>query len=193
MRIGLDIDDTICNTHFVLMKYAYKYNKENDNKKLLKYNTNDFSKIFGWNKDEVNSFFKTYYLEALKEIEPKYNVKEVLNNLRTKGHEIIFITIRNDNECGGHNEANRITKEWLEKYEIPYDKLHVGIFDKKAFCKENHIDVFIDDSEKNCISVSELGIKTFIAMNSFNLEFSSEKVTNIYSMRDFYNEILKLQ
>ena len=193
MRIGLDIDDTICNTHFVLMKYAYKYNKENDNKKLLKYNTNDFSKIFGWNKDEVNSFFNTYYLEALKEIKPKYNVKEVLNNLRTKGHEIIFITIRDDNECGGQNEANRITKQWLEKYEIPYDELHVGIFDKKAFCKENHIDIFIDDSEKNCISVSELGTKTFIAMNSFNLEFSSEKITNIYSMDDFYNEILKLQ
>lgn len=192
MRIGLDIDDTICNTNFVLMKYAYKYNKENGNKVLLKYNTNDFSKVFGWNNDEVNSFFRKYYLKALKEIEPKFNVKEVLSNLKDKGHEIIFITIRNDNECAGVNEAYRITSEWLNKYEIPYDKLHVGISDKKNFCKINSIDVFMDDSEKNCKAVSELGIKTFIAMNSFNLDFKDDNIDNVYNMNDFYEKILKL-
>ncbi len=101
MRIGLDIDDTISNTHFVLMKYAYLYNKEHGNKPLLQYNTNDFSKVFGWNDEEVNAFFRTYYLDALKELEPKYHAKEVLTALRNQGHEIVFITIRNDRECGG--------------------------------------------------------------------------------------------
>ena len=36
MRIGLDIDDTICYTNKVLMKYADIYNKEHGNRKLLK-------------------------------------------------------------------------------------------------------------------------------------------------------------
>ena len=193
MRIGLDIDDTICNTNFILMKYAYKYNNENGNKELLKYNTNDFSKVLGWNNDEVNSFFRKYYLEALNEIEPKFNVKEVLSSLRDNRHEIIFITIRNDNECGGKNEAYRITEEWLKKFEIPYDELHVGISDKKDFCRKNNIDVFMDDSEKNCIAVSQLGIKTFIAINAFNQNFKDDSITNIYSMNEFYQEIQKLQ
>ena len=94
-------------------------------KKLLKYNTNDFSEVFGWNSDNVNSFFKKYYLNALKEIEPKFNVKEMLTNLRKEGHKIIFITIRNDKECAEKNEAYRITSEWLNKYEIPYDELQL--------------------------------------------------------------------
>ncbi len=192
MKIGLDIDDTICNTNFILMKYAYRFNNENTKKELLKYNTNDFSEVFGWNNDDVNSFFKKYYLKALEEIEPKFNVKEVLTNLRKQGHKIIFITIRNDKECAGENEAYRITSEWLNKYEIPYDELHVGISDKKDFCKTNNIDVFIDDSEKNCRAVSELGIKTFIAMNSFNLDFKDDNIDNVYSMSEFYNKILKL-
>ena len=34
MRVGLDIDDTISNTNFVLMKYAFRYNEEHGNKKL---------------------------------------------------------------------------------------------------------------------------------------------------------------
>ena len=138
-------------------------------------------------------FHLKYYLEALNEIEPKFNVKEVLSSLRDNRHEIIFITIRNDNECGGKNEAYRITEEWLEKFEIPYDELHVGISDKKDFCRKNNIDVFMDDSEKNCIAVSQLGIKTFIAINAFNQNFKDDSITNIYSMNEFYQEIQKLQ
>ncbi|MBQ7667880.1 MAG: hypothetical protein IJS47_00945 [Clostridia bacterium] len=193
MRIGLDIDDTISNTHFILMKYAYKYNAENGNDELLKYNTNDFTKIFGWDDEKVYNFFRTYYLDALKEIEPKFGVKETLTKLKKDGHEIIFITIRDDNECGGEGEAYRLTYEWLKKYEIPYDELNVAISNKKDFCSKNNIDIFMDDSEKTCKAVSELGIKTFIAMNPYNLEFKDDNIINIYSMNEFYNEVLNIQ
>ena len=193
MRIGLDIDDTISNTHFILMKYALKYNSEHGNRPLRKYNTNDFSEVFGWSPEEVNNFFRTYYLDALKEIEPKFNVKEVLSKLREEGHQIVFITVRNDRECAGENEARRITLEWLEKYGIPFDELHVDIHDKKAFCQEHDIDVFMDDSVRTVSQVKTLGIETCIAMNSFNLDFKDDEITNIYSMQEFYNRIHEIK
>ncbi len=193
MRIGIDIDDTISSTHFVLMKYAYKYNLEYGNKPLLKYNTNDFSQVFGWNPEEVNSYFRTYYLTALQEIEPKYGAREALTMLRKMGHEIVFITIRNDRECNGENEARRLTEEWLKKYGIPYDELHVDIHDKKEFCREHGIDVFMDDSVKNVLAVNELGIKTFIAMNVFNLDFENEQISKIYNLEQFVREIIRLE
>ena len=173
-RIGLDIDDTISNTHFVLMKYAIKYNNEHGNRSMLKYNTNNFGEVFGWSDEEVYAFFRTYYLDALKEIEPKFNVKEVLTKLKEEGYEIIFITVRNDRECAGVGEARRITLEWFEKYEIPFDELHVDIQDKKSFCEEHNIDIFMDDSIRTVSKVKELGIDTFIAMNDFNLDFNDE-------------------
>ena len=191
-RIGLDIDDTICNTNFVLMKYAFKYNKEHDNKPLLKYNTNNFGEVFGWSNEEVNDFFRTYYLDALKEIEPKFRVKEVLSKLREEGYEIVFITVRNDRECAGEGETKRITLEWFEKYGIPFDELHVDIQDKKSFCEEHDIDIFMDDSVKTVTKVKGIGMDTFIAMNDFNLDFSDDEITNVYSMDDFYNKIHKL-
>ena len=189
MRIGLDIDDTISNTHFILMKYALKYNKENGNKKLIKYNTNDFSEVFGWDSETVYKFFRTYYLTALKEIEPKFNVKEVLAKLRELGHQIVFITVRNDRECAGDGEAYRLTKEWLQKYEIQYDELHVDVQNKVDFCKNNNIDVFMDDSIKTVLAMKETGIKTLIAMNSFNLDFQDDIITNIYNMNDLLTQI----
>ena len=192
-RIGLDIDDTICNTNFVLMKYAIKFNKEHGNKPMLKYNTNNFGEVFGWSDEEVYTFFRTYYLDALNEIEPKFGVKEVLTKLREEDYEIVFITVRNDRECAGEGEARRITLEWFEKYGIPFDELHIDIHDKKAFCLENNIDIFMDDSVSTVSKVKELGIDTFIAMNDFNLEFVDDEITNVYSMEDFYNIVHELE
>ena len=192
-RIGLDIDDTISNTHFVLMKYAIKYNNEHANRSMLKYNTNNFGEVFGWSDEEVYAFFRTYYLDALKEIEPKFNVKEVLTKLKEEGYEIIFITVRNDRECAGVGEARRITLEWLKKNEIPFDELHVDIQDKKSFCEEHNIDIFMDDSIRTVSKVKETGIDTFIAMNDFNLDFNDEVITNIYSMNDIYDKVHALE
>ena len=192
-RIGLDIDDTICNTNFVLMKYAIEFNKEHGNKPMLKYNTNNFGEVYGWSDEEVYTFFRTYYLDALREIEPKFGVKEVLAKLREEGYEIVFITVRNDRECAGVGEARRITLEWFKKYGIPFDELHVDIYDKKTFCEENNIDIFMDDSVRTVSKVKETGIDTFIAMNDFNLDFVDDKITNIYSMEDFYNKVHALE
>lgn len=192
-RIGLDIDDTICNTNFVLMKYALKFNKGHGNRPLIKYNTNNFGEVFGWNDEEVYTFFRTYYLDALKEIEPKFNTKEVLSKLREEGYEIVFITVRNDRECAGVGEARRITLGWFSKYGIPFDELHVDIQDKKSFCEDNNIDIFMDDSIGTVSKVKETGISTFIAMNDFNLDFNDEEITNVYSMDDFYNKVHELE
>ena len=193
MRIGLDIDDTICNTNEVLMKYAHKYNAEHGNKPLLNSNTNNFGEVFGWNSDEVNDFFRTYYLDALKEIEPKDKTKEVLNKLKEEGHKLIFITVRNDRECGGEGEARRITTEWFKEYNIPYDEINFDIYDKATFCIEHSIDIFMDDSVKTVQTVSKLGINTFIAMNNFNLDFKNENITNIYNLNEFYEKIHEIK
>ena len=193
MRIGLDIDDTISKTNEVLMKYAFKYNEEHGNKPLLKKDTNNFGEVFGWNDDEVYTFFRTYYLDALKELEPKDNVKEVLTKLREEGNEIIFITVRNDRECGGEGEAYRITTEWLDKYEIPYDELNLDIHDKKTFCEENGIDIFMDDSVRTISAVKELGITTCLAVNNFNIDYKDDKVINVYDLDDFYNRVHEIE
>ena len=175
------------------MKYAFKYNKGHGNKPLLKYNTNNFGEVFGWSAEEVNDFFRTYYLDALKEIEPKFNTKEVLDKLRNEGDKIIFITVRNDRECAGLGEAHRITLDWFSKYEIPYDELHVDIQDKKSFCEEHYIDIFMDDSVSTVTKVKDTGIDTFIAMNDFNLDFNNDDTINVYSMDDFYNKVHELE
>ena len=61
-----------------------------------------------------------------------------------------------------------LCKRYLSKYNIKYDKLIVDAHDKGSICKRENIDVFIDDSIKNCVSVGEYGIRVFIYDNTYN-------------------------
>ena len=70
---------------------------------------------------------------------------------------------------------------------------NVDILDKKSFCEEHNIDIFIDDSVRTVTNVKDTGIDTFIAMNDFNLDFTDDNITNVYSMNDFYNKVHELE
>lgn len=187
MKIGMDIDDTICNTHAVLIKYAQKYSKENFGRNIVKYNSNNFSEVLGCNYDEMGKFYRKYYTTALKEIIPFYGTKEILTKLKEEGHQVHFITVRNDRECDG--SAYDITRKWLIKYQIPYDSLNVNINDKKTFCKDNNIDIFIDDSVSTCEKVFELGIRVYLSNAAFNIEYNNDKIIRVENMPDFLNKI----
>ena len=47
----------------------------------------------------------------------------------------------------------------------------------------------MDDSVRNVRSVSSYGIKTFIAINDFNLDFQDDLIENVYNMNEFYKKV----
>ncbi len=51
---------------------------------------------------------------------------------------------------------------WLKKNNIYYDKLIVNVRKKGEICKQEKIDLFIDDNISNCLDVTKYGIKTII-------------------------------
>ncbi|MCI8392321.1 MAG: hypothetical protein HFJ23_00125, partial [Clostridia bacterium] len=82
------------------------------------------------------------------------NAKETISKLRKAGHEVYIVTAR-DSEF--HDNPYKLSKEWLDKNNIEYDKLIVNARDKAKICKDEKIDVFIDDKTSNCIDVSNIG------------------------------------
>lgn len=162
MRLGIDIDDTIINTWEYLMPiFKEKFNIPLD--KLKK-----SSPYYGAIKDTIPL---EEYLEMIKENEHlmkeiplKENVKEILTKLKLEGNSIIFITARGN--C--YSDPYLITKEYLDKYSIPYDKIIVNALDKGIVCQEEKIDLFIDDNIRNCIDVSQNGIEVLMMEANFN-------------------------
>ena len=163
MRIGIDIDDTITDSWNYLMPiFSKKFNIPLDKIREL-------PPYYGAIKDIVSleEFYQLMreYENLMQEVPLKKDVKEILTMLKEKGHTIIFITARSDN---GYSEPYLNTKKYLDNNSIPYDKIIVNAKEKGLICKEEYIDLFIDDNLKNCIDVSRQGIEVLMMSAHFN-------------------------
>lgn len=197
MRLGIDIDDTISNTYQTVIKYAEDFTRNYCHREYASIEeragnikTHQYiQEIFEWNAEEEKIFFKEYYRKFIAEVKPKEDVQRVLQKLYRQ-HEIILITARwEDEKQGGIEEA---TKKWLENYQIPYHKMFLNR-PKLEVCKENHIDVFIDDSYMNCKSVQEGGIKTYMMNCIANQNIKDYEIERVYNWNEIYEKLKKYE
>ena len=196
MNIGIDIDDTIANTYEILFNYAQNYTIEDlkrsgkidRNKKL--YTHMYCTALHNWTEEEEKDFFDKYYETILNEVKPKKYSIEVINKLKEENNNIYIITARFDSDKFNVEET---TKSWLEKYGIKYDELFLNIDNKAKMAKENDLDIFIDDSFKNCKELLDIGIKTYIFDTRINESLEYEKLERVYSWPHLYQEIEKIK
>lgn len=197
MVIGIDIDDTTVVTVESMVKYGDKYDTEVLNREAKKDNLGRIkdryymNALYGWTEEEKFAFFDMYYKNVLEECYPLSNASEIINKLKQEGNEIIFITARltNIKNC----ETENITKETFRKYNIPYDKLIMNVDDKLKFCKENGVEVFIEDSYETCKSLQENGIKAYLMTTKMNRNIVDEKIERVSSWNEVYEKITNLK
>jgi uncharacterized HAD superfamily protein len=181
MRIGIDIDDTITNTYEDILKEVSSYYKIDYNNLIS--NKVNYDMLYNSLKD-YDVFCKKYYEKIIENVSLKENVVEVLERLNKK-YEIIFITARNKNE---YNDPYLITKKYLDKNKIPYDGIYTEVINKGKFCYENNIDIFIDDSIKNCNDTLNYKINTIIFDNIYNKNCNIKRLYNWLEIEKYIEE-----
>lgn len=145
--------------------------------------------LYGWSNEEDKKFWDLYYEKIMESVKPKDDAIEIINKL-SKENNIIIITARWDRESG---IISRITKNWLEKYGVNYNKLFLGHQDKRDIVKENNIELFIDDSFKTCKQISEIGVRTFIMNSRINKEMKDDKLERVFSWKEIANKIKEVK
>lgn len=193
MIIGIDIDDTLTDIRDEVgaeaLKYAKSLNKEIDEKKVVwdkNNNGSSFKERYNLNYDELLYFFGNIQEKITKKAKPREDVVEVLKNLRKDGHKIYIVTAR-DSEF--HNDPYELSKTWLDKNNIEYDKLIVDARDKAKACKEQNVDLFIDDKLSNCQGVSNEGITTIRITNYTD---PHQNIINKKNWKEIYEYIKQL-
>ena len=84
-----------------------------------------------------------------------------------------------------------MTKEWLEKYEIYYDKLILtDKYKKGPICKENSIDIMIEDTIKNCEDIEQNGVKCLLMNTRYNGE--EKRFERVKNWKEIYFKISNL-
>ena len=195
MRIGIDIDDTITNIKSeltqALFEYAKSIGKDISNINEIREDAaNDgkcYQELFNFSYDELKFFLKNIQEKITNKAVPREAAVYIINKLKAEGNEIVIITARDDEF---HDDPYNESKKWLEKYNINYDKLIVNARTKDNVCKENSIDIFIDDKLNHCLEVSKSGINVIrISDNDDNIE----NIKTFSNWLDIYNYIKSLE
>lgn len=191
MNLGIDIDDTIANTYDVLFKYVQEYtmddivtDREKTNRDMIvqMYRTN----FRNGDKKQDKEFFNRYYEKTVLKVKPKIDVVENIKKLKEEGNQIYLITARFPSN---KFDIEELTKDWLKKYDIQYDKLILNSENKVITAKEYCIDIFVDDNIKNCTEMAKVGIKTYIMDTIVNKDFKDENIERVYSWSHLYQKI----
>ena len=197
MKIGIDIDDTTVITVKSMIKYADKYDTQvlgrkgtNGNLGLIK-NRYYLKVLYGWTEKEKFDFFDMYYKKVLEECTLMPNADKILQKLKKEGNEIYFITARitNINNC----DAEEITKNTLKENNISYDKLIVNASDKLKVCKDEGIELFIEDSYDTCKELTENGIKSILMTTKMNEKIETGNIPRVYNWDEVYEQIKLLE
>lgn len=170
MRIGVDLDDTICRTTEIVQDRLEKYAKSENLNPLDIMN------------DEVlhKSFFSIYLEDIYTNAEVKRDVVKVLKRIKNRGNEIYIVTARRNDYVPTVKDVITITKEWLEKNEIEADGIIVSAYGetKADVCKRYNIDLMIDDDPYNYKMIISNGKKCLLFDDRERYNLKDNYITN---------------
>jgi len=184
--IAIDIDDTLTNLYEMVMSYGFKFAKENKiaipKIDLQGYEASD---IFYFDDIQHSKFMKKHLKSILTEVKTRPLASEVIKTI-SKDYYIYILTSRDAELIPNYKEE---TIKWLQKEGIYYDKIIFDCKEKGIFCKENNIELLIDDSPKQCHNAIVNNVNTYIFDNPYNKNFNETGVKRIYSWGHLLNEI----
>lgn len=170
MKIGIDMDDTICCTTEEVDKYELVYLKENN-----------LTSEELWSVKENREKFLYQFIEDIwKDVSLKDGVVDILRELK-KDNELYIVTARTNKYV---DDILNITNNYLNKNNIMVDGIFVEAGDKVDVCVNNGIDKMIDDSRFIYERLTSNGIDVIL----FDDKRRNLDITNRV---DNWNDILK--
>lgn len=179
MNIAVDIDDTLTNSFDYFIPFVAEYfgvSVDYCEKNAISYSTLPAE----WKERELG-FCKRYFDRVVADTPFKRDAAETVRKLRADGHKIVIITGRNDSM---YSDPYSTTRKELENGGIAYDRL-ICTLDKATACKQEKIDLLIDDSVANCAAVSQAGIDAILFTSRGN-EKADAPFRRVNSWRELY-------
>ena len=174
MRIGVDMDDTICRTTEIVHDRLEQYSDSLGINPLDIMNDEELKK----------NFFAIYAEDIYSNAEIKRNVASVLKRLRSKGNEIYIITSRGDEFSSSNTTAEEVTSKWLKEHNIEVDKIITGVYgeERAEVIKNNNIDIMIDNDPYNYKMIISIGKKCILFDDRERYVLKDDYVTNWFDV-----------
>ena len=196
MRIGIDIDGVLTDVERWQFDYGSKFYYERYQKEIVDFEGYDTNQIFNVDDKLDEEFWREYFKEYSLNVEARKFANEVIDKLKQEGHQIYIITARgsflsHSADVMSIEENQQIVLNWLKNNHINYDKIIFSPEDKLDICKENNIDLMIEDKVDNINKISKI-IPVICFHAGYNKDCKNSNIIRCYSWYDIYSKINKL-
>lgn len=194
MNIGIDIDGVLTDMERIVTDYGTKMCVEENIP--IKVDTSQYyeTDTFNWTQEQADKFWNKYLVPYVIESNARKYSKEIIKKLKQEKNKIYIITARDESGMPAeyYGKMQQLTKEWLSRQEIEYDKL-IFAKDKEKLdkCIENNVEIMIEDSPSNIQNISRK-IKVIKYDCQYNKKIEGENIITAYSWYHIYDIIGKI-
>lgn len=181
MKLGFDIDGVISDfvesfREVVKSHYGHSLNEAD-------IYCHDLNLVLGITKQERNELIRETLLRDIA-LMPK--AQGTLMKLKSEGHQIFILTAR-------FKDLISVTKNWLEKKEIPYSQL-IPLSEGKKHLAEDELDVIVEDNLEDALEWSQKVENILVYDHPWNQTQNVRGlVKRVHSWDDIYEEIQRLR
>ena len=190
MKIGIDLDEVTIN----LMDPLLEYYRNKTGRNISRGDIKDYAfwKYISQSKKQANQIINQFFSsEHFDNISPAKGAIEGIINAR-KQHDLYIITSR-------YGIAREKTPLWIERNlknlisQVFYSSDHKGPGMTKAeICKENNIEMILEDDPKISIKCAEEKISVILFKRPWNERVKHKYITPVYSWSEALKEIKNL-
>lgn len=190
MRIGIDIDGVLTDCERFMIDYWSKFSAENNIEGNITLGEYDDTKMFNCSDEQAIEFWRKYVIYYFENYPVRDFAREIIKKLKDEGNEIYIVTSRDDYGVPPEfvGQIKNITKKWLDKNEICYDKLIFTQESKLPYCIGNYIEVMVEDSPENIKEIASK-IPVICFNNYWNKDIKAKNIVRAYSWYDVYSKL----
>ena len=187
MKIGIDLDGVVIDSETTFRTYEEIFDidvlKGNN---LINKEEPKFQARYNWTNEQEKEFIEKYFLRVSKESNLMSGFMGIYNLLKEQGYEFVVITARGGFVKEMKDDAIRL----LEENNIKFDKYYWKVEDKLEICKNEKVDIMIDDDWKIIKRLADNEVKTlyFRDTNLIKLE-ENEYIKEVNNWGEIYRYI----
>ena len=187
MRIGIDLDGVVIDSETTFRTYEEIFDIDTvKGNNLINREEPKFQARYNWTEEQKQEFIEKYFLTVSKKSNLMSGFIGVYNLLKKQGHEFVVITARGGFVKEMKDDAIRL----LEENNIIFDKYYWKIDDKLEVCKNENVDIMIDDDWRIIKNLADNNIKTLYFRDTNLVKLEENKyIKEVNNWGDIYRFI----
>ncbi len=191
MKIGIDLDGVVIDSETTFRTYEEIFDidvlKGNH---LINKEEPKFQARYNWTNEQEKEFIEKYFLIVSKESNLMSGFIGIYNLLKEQGHEFVVITARGGFVKKMKDDAIRL----LEEKNIKFDKYYWNVDDKLEICKNEKVDIMIDDDWKIIKRLADNEVKTLYFRDTNLMKLEENKyIKEVNNWGEIYRYIKEMK